>query len=97
MQRHFDIVLDHVSGCQFRGAEVMRRRSSEFRDHDAGPAPHGGSFKIMCKRGRACGGLVVVGVLTSKDGTSSATDRTRGRIPAGNMVPIRDRPPVRSE
>jgi hypothetical protein len=35
-------------------------------------------------------------LFTSRDDTSNETDRTRGRIQAGNKVPIRGKPPVRS-
>jgi hypothetical protein len=35
-------------------------------------------------------------LFTSRDDTSIETDRTRGRIQAGNKVPIRGKPPVRS-
>src|SRR5258705_2652981 len=37
VQHDFDVLVEDVGGCEFRRAEVMRRRPSEFRDHDVLP------------------------------------------------------------
>ena len=109
MQADLHALVDESGRRQFRRSQVMRRRSSEFGDH-GGPSAvtqipkrlrsdDAGSRQTHQSRdGEAAKATAppFASPFTSRDGTSIETDRTCGRIQAGNKVPIRGKPPVRS-
>ena len=76
VQHDFDVLIEGVGGCEFRRAEVMRRRPSEFRDHEVPPVRSSRCGKSAYGRAACCGGPVL-GLLTSSDDTSSGNGHRR--------------------